>query len=642
MPDKNLEGQLEGLFSSAGSDEDGEEDSSLEGTLEDLLEAGSAAEVVADEAELGALLTGLEAEEELPPPAAARPPMVKELAAQRERILGILLTAMAIAGGVAVVALVFAALQHAERWGGYAPYFAIYLLLLLLTLVPGLDSTVKAGGLVGLIYAFGAVLLLQNGPFGGGVWLLLAAPLLSAILLNRQAGVVAAVASVVIYLAFLVASYRAWIPLPADRGNVEFLSLLGLGGGFGVTTVVLMVAQWMYSQSLVGLLVQAEGRQVAEERTQALVRRRTEELAAANALLQKRQLQLQTVIQISQAAAQESDPGQLMQAVVDLIRERLGLYYVGLFLTDESGQWLQLQAGTGEAGRVMCAGEYRLEIGGTSTSGQCVADDQARFAMNTGEDVALFGNPLLPESCSKLSLPLHLGGRTVGALNMQSRKHTTFSQQDIPVLQMLADQVAAIVENAQALSRIQARLEELQARHRRRVQEQWERFVPGHTVYEQALEDVPPLSEAVLLEVEQAMSRREVVVLSDGGDGNEQAALVAPLKLRDEVIGVLGLHDVGRGRRWSTEEINLIEDVANQMALALENARLLDETQRRAEQERLTAEISGRVRASTDIENILRTAIRELGRSLHASEGLIRLEVGEEADVPEGRGTEKS
>ena len=96
-----------------------------------------------------------------------------------------------------------------------------------------------------------------------------------------------------------------------------------------------------------------------------------------------------------------------------------------------------------------------------------------------------------------------------------------------------------------------------------------------------------------------------------------------PLILRQQAIGQISLEAARPG--WSADDVALIQEVAAQAALALENVRLLEGTQRRARSERLIAEISAKVRASTDLESILRTAITELGRALHASEGLIRL-----------------
>jgi GAF domain-containing protein len=94
--------------------------------------------------------------------------------------------------------------------------------------------------------------------------------------------------------------------------------------------------------------------------------------------------------------------------------------------------------------------------------------------------------------------------------------------------------------------------------------------------------------------------------------------------LREQAIGFLSLEG---GQEWTTEERNLIEAVATQAALALENARLLEESQQLALRERLVAEITSKIWASPNIDLILQTAIKELGRALRADEATIELKI---------------
>jgi len=420
--------------------------------------------------------------------------------------------------------------------------------------------------------------------------------------------------------------------------------------------IITTLIQWMLNSSLTRALRETEERHTEAVRSQTLLGERADALATANALLQKRTLQLQTAVLISQAAASVLDPDELVQQTVNLIRERFDLYYVGLFLTDESGQWAALQAGTGEAGRQMLAQGYSLKVGDTSTVGWCIANAQVRAAPDP--DAMRFNgptehshkqlveiNPLLPEARLEMALPLQSRGRTIGALNVQSTEREPFSQEDIAILQTMSNQIAVAIDNAQLFTEIRARLEEVEADQKRYVREQWADFLSARAApgYERTRPGVTPLDETIMSEgvgelsraIEQAMSQREVVVQSDTGNGTGEATLVVPISLRGETLGALGLHETEDRRQWTDDEIALIESVADQMALAIENARLLDETRRRAERERLTADISTQVRASTEVDTILRTAIRELGRALRASDGLIRLEVGDEAGLPQ-------
>jgi GAF domain-containing protein len=412
--------------------------------------------------------------------------------------------------------------------------------------------------------------------------------------------------------------------------------------------IVITFVQWMFNSTLARDLREAEERHAEAVRSQTLVEERADELATANAQLQKRTLQLQTAVLISQAAASVLEPDELVQQTVSLIRERFNLYYVSLFLVDQSGQWAALQAGTGEAGRQMLAQGYRLEVGDTSTVGRCIANTQAFIAPDLGaasRDSLAEVNPLLPETRSEMALPLRPRGQVIGALDVHSTEHEAFSQEDVAVLQAVANQVAVAIDNAHLFAEMRASLEEMEARQSHRVREQWANFLSTRAIpsYEHAQLGVMPLDDTIASEeaselgraVAQAMAQREAVVHSDTGDGAGQTALVVPISLRDEVLGALGLHEVEGGRRWTDDEIALIETVADQMALAIENARLLEETRRRADYERLTTDISARVRASTEVDTILRTAIRELGRALRASDGWIQLGSGDQADSPQ-------
>jgi len=347
----------------------------------------------------------------------------------------------------------------------------------------------------------------------------------------------------------------------------------------------------------------------------------------AEEALERRALQLQTAAEVSRAISSILNPDELIQQVVNLVRERFGLYYVGLFLVDESGRWAVLRAGTGEAGQKMLETGHRLEVGGTSMIGWCVANRQARIALDVGEEAVRFENPLLPETRSELALPLISRGQAIGAMTIQSAQPAAFSEEDITVLQTMADQLAIAIENARLFDQTQAALAELEATHRLYVREQWAEYIPARVAphYERTRPGVPPLGEAVLSEVEQAMARRELVVRSGTGDGAEQALLVAPISLRGEVIGALGLHETENRRQWTDDEVALIEAVAEQMALAIENARLLEQTQRRAARDRLLAEITARVRSSLDPQTILRTAVRELGAALGTDRAFVQI-----------------
>ena len=120
--------------------------------------------------------------------------------------------------------------------------------------------------------------------------------------------------------------------------------------------------------------------------------------------------------------------------------------------------------------------------------------------------------------------------------------------------------------------------------------------------------------------------------------------LAMPIKIRDQVVGAVKLRKRSDSSKWTTDEIDLMETIGDQLSVALESARLYEETLRRAERERMTSEITARLRASYDPRAILQTAVHELRQALQADRAQIMLHVphsGESSDkVEKGRPSE--
>lgn len=197
--------------------------------------------------------------------------------------------------------------------------------------------------------------------------------------------------------------------------------------------------------------------------------------------LKRRHTQLQAAAEVSRVVSSILDPDQMAQRVVELSRERFELYYAGLFLvdrtgawTDEPAKWAVLRAGTGDAGQQMLKEEHKLEIGGTSMIGWCIAHRQARIALDVGQEAVRFENPKLPYTRSELALPLISRGDIIGALSIQSSQEAAFSQEDIIVFQTMADQLANALLNAQLYTQAQQEIAErlqVEAQLRRRQEE---------------------------------------------------------------------------------------------------------------------------------------------------------------------------
>ena len=180
--------------------------------------------------------------------------------------------------------------------------------------------------------------------------------------------------------------------------------------------------------------------------------------------VERRAVQLQTASEVSQAASSILEPEDLLQQAVNLVKDRFNLYYVGIFLADEEQKWAELRAGTGEPGKKMLDANWRLEIGGSSMIGRCVATGNPDIQLDIDLAPVHLRNPHLPETKSELALPMRSRGTVLGALTIQSEVANAFSAEDITVLQTMADQLANAIGNAtlyDALAREQYLMEAL-------------------------------------------------------------------------------------------------------------------------------------------------------------------------------------
>lgn len=173
----------------------------------------------------------------------------------------------------------------------------------------------------------------------------------------------------------------------------------------------------------------------------------------------QRAVQLQTAAEVARATSSILDPEELLPRAVELIRDRFDYYYVGVFLTDAERRWALLRAGTGEAGRRMLEAGHRLEVGGASMIGVCIADARARIALDVGAEAVRFDNPHLPETHSEMAVPLRRGEQAIGALTVQSTARGAFSEEDITLMTTIADQLATALENARLFAESQRGLE---------------------------------------------------------------------------------------------------------------------------------------------------------------------------------------
>jgi len=346
-------------------------------------------------------------------------------------------------------------------------------------------------------------------------------------------------------------------------------------------------------------------------------------------------VQFQATTEVSRAIAQMRDPDELLFLVTQLISQRFGFYHVGIFLVDEAGHDAVLRAANSRGGQRMLTRGHRLRVGEQGIVGHVIGAGRPRIALDVGADPVHFDNPDLAETRSEMALPLRRGDEIIGALDVQSVEPAAFDDQDLAVFQTLADQVSIALENAYLFTQAQDALAKVETVHQQYLLQEWRRYAQqaADLSHEYLLDGWESLADQPLPAGDAALTQGSVVALSaDAGD--QRAALAVPIKLHGQVIGVLDLQEADESRRWTEEEIALAEAVAEQLALALESARLFEQTQARARREALTRQITERIRDAMDVDTMLQTAVRELGQALGAPRVYVRLttDAGEHVD----------
>jgi GAF domain-containing protein len=525
----------------------------------------------------------------------------------------------------------------------------------------------------------------------------------------------------------------------------------------------------------------------------AIAGRREDRLEQANALLQEatvklvkeqdvetrqykeRAAQLNMAVDVGKIITSSLDVQQLMREVVELITERFGFYYAAIFLLDHSGSYLILREATGEAGRILKERGHRLRAGLDSMVGYAAMKREPRVAVNAGEDVVRFANPLLPATQSEIALPLMVGDQVLGALDVQATQPNAFDEAAIATLKNMTAQISVALKNAQSYSDLQqaltfttgqyevsraivtaktareayqalgqvfvllsgidrisvlrvtdrdalgqpseyevaiewdvlggvqfntglryraaetplsqlvkpneavvirnaddSRLPQSTREHLAQVgamatllvplalREQYEGFIAvvaeqPHDFHDNEIRLVNSAAEqlgVVLSNVQLATEMQTTVERVDllnrrlsagawGGyltsreqwlveSGNPQALaatneLQVPIVVRGETIGTFDVADARADRQWQEDELTMLQTIAGEVALAIDNARLIEQTQRAAQREKDIANAADKIHHSVNLDTILQTAVHEVMRIAGTTEVAIQL-----------------
>jgi len=302
-----------------------------------------------------------------------------------------------------------------------------------------------------------------------------------------------------------------------------------------------------------------------------------------------------------------------------LIDERFDFYRQCIFLLNPDDDWVVLAAASGVGVQPILESGNRLRIGQEGIVGHVSQTGQFYVAQNVHEDLIFVHDAGSTDIQSELALPLRTRGEMIGVLSVQSEELDAFHDEDIAVLETLADLIAIAISNSRLLQQAHENLETINRAYGELSRETWNEMLRAQTNigYYSDESGVTPLSELAI----------------NPGTDDDLPTLDIPISVRGHIIGTIRAHKTESGEEWTEEESNLMKSMAEQLNLALESARLLEDTQRRAIQEQLTAEVTSRMRETLDIDTILQTAAREMRRALNLSEVEVRM--GNKASLDE-------
>jgi GAF domain-containing protein len=347
--------------------------------------------------------------------------------------------------------------------------------------------------------------------------------------------------------------------------------------------------------------------------------------------LKRRANQFKVAAEVSHAAASIRDLDALLSTVAHLISERFGFYHVGIFLLDSEREYAVLQTSNSPGGQRMLSRHHRLKVAELGIVGQVTSTAKAHIALDVGKDAVFFNNPDLPETRSEMALPLLAGEKVLGALDIQSQQQNAFSEEDLSVMQVLADQLAIAIHNAILAKEQQSAMEAVRRAYQQLSRQGWEEFLSAHP--EPGYISKPggtARSDSPWTEYMRQASKTGKVAQA-GSD------LAVPIKIRNTTTGIVRLKKPDQ-TAWSEKELNFIQEVTDQIGQALEAARLYTETQRRAERERLTSEIVNRLRATNEPKIIIETALHELRQALGVRKAQVLFNLDTPTTSPEGNG----
>lgn len=345
----------------------------------------------------------------------------------------------------------------------------------------------------------------------------------------------------------------------------------------------------------------------------------------------------QLTSQITQRISRRLAPAEVMRNTVEEICKTYpNIYHAQIFLTEPTGL-ARLVASTGEVGKMLIERQHSLPIGSQSVIGQVTINNQHVIARSNSSNSIHRRNEFLPDTMVEAAFPMRIGDVVIGALDLQSKVTDSFDEDDTPIFQSLADNVAIAIDNARLFEETERRLQENQqlvtqmsqsSEEVKRLNDRltgrfWKDFLrqqASPALHLDLNQDLSVIDNTWTPGLKQAISDNHAI--HNHVDGTNIVSV--PLRVRGQVIGAMEF-ELDENGSVSPEDLAMMEEVSEQLGMAAESNRLYETSQRIAQREALVNEISTRLQSGSTVEVTLASAARSLRDVLNANKVSIRL-----------------
>ncbi|MBI5959492.1 MAG: GAF domain-containing protein [Chloroflexi bacterium] len=321
---------------------------------------------------------------------------------------------------------------------------------------------------------------------------------------------------------------------------------------------------------------------------------------------------LEATLSIGQVLTSIRDLDSLLQEVVNLLQESFEkIYHVQVFMIDPRTNRAILRASTGEIGRQLLERGHYLDIGSQSVIGSVTASGHAVVASDTSNNPIHKRNEFLPDTLAEMALPLRLGDKVIGALDLQSKQAGAFIEQDVELFQGMADQLTIAIDNAILFDESNARLKEIERLNRSLTEAAWrdtEQQRDPSTL--SAASGLLPAAEVNWSELQlEAMRTHQLMERVEGAT----ITLAVPVVLRDQTLGAVEWQ-IPKDR-YTSDTRQMAQALTTRLALTAENIRLFEQTQRALNETEQLYETARAVSSAPELNTIYQLVVEQLSAS---------------------------